>query len=451
MSLRGNLAPDGAIVKVAGLKNQRFVGPARVFDNEEACFEAVNKRTYKEGDVLVIRYEGPKGGPGMREMLSTTAALYGQGMGDKVALITDGRFSGATRGFCIGHVGPEAAVGGPIALIKDGDIITLDAVDRRDLGQCHGGRVRPPQEGVGAARDRVRLGRDLEVCPARGAGPLRRADQPRCQGREGAVCGYLGFGPRLRDCRFCCSSRWPGACVRTLRSRTVTAQTAIDAAQDMASALDGAGGGISSADQVAALEAAAAAGDPMALWQLGLMYENGEGVAQDKAKAFGYFSPDRRPARRCRPEGIEADIVAHSFVKMGEYYQDGLPEAGIPQGRDDYASKLILHAASYFGDADAQYRVGRALLDDDELGDNPLQSARWLSLAAAQGPRRRRRPSSATSCSTATAGSRPTGRRPDVAHGGRRRAVGTIRRRLDRRTAQCRHVGRHTRRSASRP
>ena len=127
VSLRGNLAPDGAIVKVAGLKNQRFVGPARVFDREEDCFECVDKRQYKEGDVLVIRYEGPKGGPGMREMLSTTAALYGQGMGDKVALITDGRFSGATRGFCIGHVGPEAAVGGPIALVRDGDIITLDA------------------------------------------------------------------------------------------------------------------------------------------------------------------------------------------------------------------------------------------------------------------------------------------------------------------------------------
>ncbi|HEX2761504.1 MAG TPA: dihydroxy-acid dehydratase, partial [Rhizomicrobium sp.] len=110
VSLKGNLAPDGAIVKVAGLKNLRFVGPARVFDNEELCFDCVEKREYKEGDVLVIRYEGPKGGPGMREMLSTTAALYGQGMGDKVALITDGRFSGATRGFCIGHVGPEAAV-----------------------------------------------------------------------------------------------------------------------------------------------------------------------------------------------------------------------------------------------------------------------------------------------------------------------------------------------------
>ncbi|MDB5505941.1 MAG: dihydroxy-acid dehydratase [Devosia sp.] len=128
VSLRGNLAPDGAIVKVAGLKNQRFVGPARVFDNEEECFAVVNARGYNEGDVLVIRYEGPKGGPGMREMLSTTAALYGQGMGDRVALITDGRFSGATRGFCVGHVGPEAAICGPIALVMDGDIITLDAV-----------------------------------------------------------------------------------------------------------------------------------------------------------------------------------------------------------------------------------------------------------------------------------------------------------------------------------
>ena len=115
VGLKGNLAPEGAIVKVAGMSELKFTGPARCFDGEEACFEAVKKRKYKEGDVLVIRYEGPKGGPGMREMLATTAALYGQGMGDKVALITDGRFSGATRGFCIGHVGPEAAVGGPIA------------------------------------------------------------------------------------------------------------------------------------------------------------------------------------------------------------------------------------------------------------------------------------------------------------------------------------------------
>ena len=127
VGLRGTLAPDGAIVKVAGLEKLVFEGPARVFDCEEDCFAAVEQRAYREGEVLVIRYEGPKGGPGMREMLSTTAALYGQGMGDKVALITDGRFSGATRGFCIGHVGPEAADGGPIALIENGDMIRIDA------------------------------------------------------------------------------------------------------------------------------------------------------------------------------------------------------------------------------------------------------------------------------------------------------------------------------------
>jgi dihydroxy-acid dehydratase len=127
IGLKGNLAPDGAIVKVAGMEGVKFSGPARCFDGEEACFEAVKNKKYKEGDVLVIRYEGPKGGPGMREMLSTTAALYGQGMGGKVALITDGRFSGATRGFCVAHIGPEAAVGGPIALLRDGDIIELDA------------------------------------------------------------------------------------------------------------------------------------------------------------------------------------------------------------------------------------------------------------------------------------------------------------------------------------
>ncbi len=128
VGLKGNLAPEGAIVKVAGMERLRFSGPARCFDGEEACFEAVKNKTYREGEVLVIRYEGPKGGPGMREMLATTAALYGQGMGDKVALITDGRFSGATRGFCVGHVGPEAAVGGPIGLLRDGDIIEIDAV-----------------------------------------------------------------------------------------------------------------------------------------------------------------------------------------------------------------------------------------------------------------------------------------------------------------------------------
>jgi dihydroxy-acid dehydratase len=130
VGLSGNLAPEGAIVKIAGMPQEQltFSGPARCFDKEEDCFEAVRKKQYKAGEVLVIRYVGPRGGPGMPEMLSTTAAIYGQGMGDKVALITDGRFSGATRGFCVGHVAPEAAIGGPIALIQDGDIIDLNAI-----------------------------------------------------------------------------------------------------------------------------------------------------------------------------------------------------------------------------------------------------------------------------------------------------------------------------------
>jgi len=127
VGLKGNLAPQGAIVKVAGMHNLKFRGTARCFDREEDAFAAVERRDYKKGDVIVIRYEGPRGGPGMREMLSTTAAITGQGMGHDVALITDGRFSGATRGFCIGHIGPEAAVGGPIALLRDGDVIVIDA------------------------------------------------------------------------------------------------------------------------------------------------------------------------------------------------------------------------------------------------------------------------------------------------------------------------------------
>ena len=127
VGLQGNLAPDGAIVKVAGMKSLYFEGIAKCFDCEEDAFEAVTQKNYKEGDVIIIRYEGPKGGPGMREMLATTAAIYGQGMGEKVALITDGRFSGATRGFCVGHVGPEAAIGGTIALIENGDKIIIDA------------------------------------------------------------------------------------------------------------------------------------------------------------------------------------------------------------------------------------------------------------------------------------------------------------------------------------
>ncbi len=127
VGLKGNLAPEGGIVKIAGLKKLQFTGRARCFDNEESAYKAVKNKKYKDGDIIIIRYEGPRGGPGMREMLQTTGAIYGQGKGEKVALITDGRFSGATRGFCIGHVGPEASLGGPIALLRNGDIIDIDA------------------------------------------------------------------------------------------------------------------------------------------------------------------------------------------------------------------------------------------------------------------------------------------------------------------------------------
>ena len=127
IGLKGNLAPEGGIVKIAGLKKLQFTGRARCFDTEESAFKAVQQKKYKDGDIIIIRYEGPKGGPGMREMLQTTGAIYGQGKGEKVALITDGRFSGATRGFCVGHVGPEASVGGPIALLRNGDVIDIDA------------------------------------------------------------------------------------------------------------------------------------------------------------------------------------------------------------------------------------------------------------------------------------------------------------------------------------
>jgi dihydroxy-acid dehydratase len=129
--LKGTLAPDGAVVKVAGVKNKKFTGKARVFDAEEKAFEAISHKEVSEGEVVVIRYEGPKGGPGMREMLAVTAALVGQGLGEKVAMVTDGRFSGATRGFMIGHVAPEAMVGGPIALVKEGDTISIDTMTSR--------------------------------------------------------------------------------------------------------------------------------------------------------------------------------------------------------------------------------------------------------------------------------------------------------------------------------
>ena len=191
VGLKGNLAPEGAIVKVAGMKNQKFSGPARCFDSEEECFEAVSNKRYKEGEVLVIRYEGPKGGPGMREMLSTTAALYGQGMGDKMALITDGRFSGATRGFCVGHVGPEAAVGGPIALVKDGDIIDLDGEEGTLSVRLSDDELAARRKAMETARDGLHVRRALEICPAGRPGARWRADASGRGKRKALLCGYL--------------------------------------------------------------------------------------------------------------------------------------------------------------------------------------------------------------------------------------------------------------------
>jgi TPR repeat protein len=161
------------------------------------------------------------------------------------------------------------------------------------------------------------------------------------------------------------------------------ASTAADATLAMANMMDGAGGGVSNADSMAALEDAAAAGQPMALWRLGTMYENGEGVAKDDVKAFGYFSQIANDHADAAPRSVDADIVAQSFVKMGDYYNQGLPDAGIVQDKGK-AEQLILHAATYFGNADAQYRVGEIYLDSDD-DPNPLQGARWLSLAAHKG------------------------------------------------------------------
>jgi dihydroxy-acid dehydratase len=156
--LHGNLAPEGAVAKVAGLKTRRITGPARVFDGEEACFEAIQRRAIKAGDVVVIRGEGPVGGPGMREMLSVTAALVGQGLGESVGLITDGRFSGGTHGLVAGHVAPEAWVGGPIALLRDGDRVTIDADAKQLTAELDDAELARRRAAWAAPRPRVARG-----------------------------------------------------------------------------------------------------------------------------------------------------------------------------------------------------------------------------------------------------------------------------------------------------
>ncbi len=188
--LKGNLAPDGALLKVAGLKSLRFEGRARVFDNEEACVEVVRKRAYQPGDVLVIRYEGPKGGPGMREMLGVTALLYGQGVGEKVALVTDGRFSGATRGMMVGYVSPEAGVGGPLALVKTGDRIVIDAEEGRlellvPAAELKKRKARMPKQSLSGALEKyaAQVGSAFHGAVTH-SGPPKNRDRPRFRGKR---------------------------------------------------------------------------------------------------------------------------------------------------------------------------------------------------------------------------------------------------------------------------
>ena len=160
--------------------------------------------------------------------------------------------------------------------------------------------------------------------------------------------------------------------------------SALDVASDLANLLDGARGGVSQEAMLASLEAGALAGEPIALWRLGVMYENGDGVAKDEAKAFGYFSRIANDYANTPPKSLQADIVAQSFIKVSDYYRAGLPDAGVKVSNRRFHA-LLLHAASYFGDADAQYRVGLLYLDENEMGINPMQSARWLSKSALKG------------------------------------------------------------------
>ncbi len=160
--------------------------------------------------------------------------------------------------------------------------------------------------------------------------------------------------------------------------------SALDAASILALSLDSNMGGVSSSSLIVALEDAAKAGEPIAMWRLGVMYENGDGIEKDMVKAFGYFSRLANDYAYTPRQSLQADIVAQAFIKLGAYYRDGMPEAGVRQNSRTFHT-LLMHAASYFGDADAQYRVGKLYLDENEMGRSPLQSARWLSLAAKKG------------------------------------------------------------------
>ena len=357
VGLRGNLAPEGAIVKVAGMADLKFTGPARCFDGEEACFEAVKKKKYREGDVLVIRYEGPKGGPGMREMLATTAALYGQGMGGKVALITDGRFSGATRGFCIGHVGPEAASRRADRACSRRRHHHHRCRQGQPRRQAHQGRDRGARQDMEAAQARLHIRIFVEIRPAGRAGARRRGDPSRWrQPRRRAMrtsdvivsIGLLGLAFGLSPAVSFDGTRTPEAATvavplpgsganlapagnhlgsatplaplpaapvspLALPPRSVMPPTPLDAFRSGTQALRQ--GRI---DQgVMDLEFAAEQGVPGAIWKLGRMYADGDGVKMNKARAYEYFRRLTSKHGNDSSGTSNARFVANAFVALG--------------------------------------------------------------------------------------------------------------------------------------
>ncbi len=367
VGLKGNLAPEGAIVKVAGMPadKQVFTGPARCFDNEEACFEAVTNRRYKEGDVLVIRYEGPKGGPGMREMLATTAALYGQGMGDKVALITDGRFSGATRGFCVGHVGPEAAVGGPIGLLQDGDIIELDAIHGKlevrltdaELAarkaqwkpretEYGSGAIWKFAQGVGSAKD----GAVTHPAAKAKSSAMRTSERATILAMQALLATCLAMNPAR-------AFETNAAPVEPRPSAPATALSALPALPTPSAPDLGVDGALreiwrgfarsyKSGDKQAALkqlEAGVSRGDILAQWKLGRMYADGDGVPQDDYKAFLLFSKIADARGDESRDSMHAGVVADAFVALGAYWLDGIPQSPV-KANPAHAAKAFNYA-----------------------------------------------------------------------------------------------------------
>ncbi len=429
VGLRGNIAVEGAIVKVAGMPNLKFSGPARCFDGEEACFEAVKNKTYKEGDVLVIRYEGPKGGPGMREMLATTAALYGQGMGGKVALITDGRFSGATRGFCVGHVGPEAAIGGPIALLQGW---------RHHHDRCRERHARCRCLDKLNSKSAPRAGRRARLNIT--SGYLWKYAQQVGNARDGAVthpggaaekillCGYLSvcllFASMTSGCfsqAHAFDGKADGGTVPAVQvdqlSRGSIASTALaplvppaavstpaspglvppasdsefrvplDRSSRKPSPVDAFRSGTQALQAgdttqgLTALEYAAANGHAVAQWKLGRMYADGDGVGRNDLRAFEYFRGIADAHADDTPGTPQARFVANAFVALGNYYLDGVPNSSI-KADPERAREMFRYAASYFGDPDAQYYLGRLYLSgrgarERIRGRRPAGSA-WL-------------------------------------------------------------------------